>query len=207
MRRTTSLSLAAAGLAVLVFAGAVAAVGPHATNSAGTATGGGYGGGRGGGYGTGTPVTNPVVALTADQAAHLQAMAEDEKLAMDLYTTFAAQYGDVTFSSIATSEARHLSQVRTLLARYSVTDPTAGLAAGIFATKEIQDLYGQLLSDGSASLQAAWDAGRTVEVTDIADLDAALADGNLPWDVSRVYSNLRAGSEHHLASFDAVLGA
>jgi len=213
MRRTTFLSLAAAGLAALVFAAAVVAVGPHGTaGPAGNATaaGAGYGAGRGRdgtGIGSGVPRTAAVAPLTADQAARMQTMAEDEKLALDLYTAYAARYGDPTFSSIATSEARHLSQVRALLARHGVSDPTAGLAAGDFATPALQDLHDQLLASGAVSLQAAWEAGRTVEVTDIADLDTALEDGNLPWDVSRVYANLRAGSTNHLAAFEAVLGA
>lgn len=51
-------------------------------------------------------------------------MAEEEKLAHDLYTAFADRYEVRIFGRIAAAETNHLTAVRTLLDRYDVTDPT-----------------------------------------------------------------------------------
>jgi hypothetical protein len=144
--------------------------------------------------------------LGASQAAILQGMAEEEKLAFDLYTALSGTWSRNVWSNIARSETTHLSEVRTLLAEYGVADPTAGMAAGTFATPAIQQLYDSLLASGRSGETAALTAGRTVELDDIAHLDAALADAGLPADVALVYSNLRSASFQHLASFERLLG-
>ena len=138
--------------------------------------------------------------LTDDQKAELAAMAEEEKLAQDLYAAFNAQYDAMVFTRIAKSESRHLDAVRTLLKRYELTDPTVGLEAGEFVSDDTQALYDTLLADGSVSQDAAMEAGRTVEETDIADLTTATAGVTAP-DVLKVYERLLAASEKHLAAF------
>ncbi|TFC84234.1 DUF2202 domain-containing protein [Cryobacterium cheniae] len=138
--------------------------------------------------------------LTDDQKAELAAMAEEEKLAQDLYAAFDAQYDAMVFTRIAKSESRHLDAVRTLLERYELTDPTVGLEAGEFVSDDTQALYDTLLADGSVSQDAAMEAGRTVEETDIADLTTATAGVTAP-DVLKVYERLLAASEKHLAAF------
>ena len=161
--------------------------------------GGGNGPGDGTGGGSGlTDVASGT--LTDDQKAELTAMAEEEKLAQDLYVAFDAQYDATVFTRIAKSESKHLDAVRTLLERYELTDPTVGLAAGEFLTDDTQALYDTLLADGSVSLDAAMEAGRTVEETDIADLTAANEGVTAP-DVLKVYERLLAASEKHLTAF------
>jgi hypothetical protein len=155
------------------------------------------GGGTGGGVGL-TDVASGT--LTDDQKAELAAMAEEEKLAHDLYVAFDAQYDALVFTNIAKAETKHLDAVRTLLERYELTDPTVGLEAGEFLTDDIQDIYDTLLAEGSVSLDAAMAAGRTVEETDIADLKTATEGVTAP-DVLKVYERLLAGSEKHLVAF------
>ncbi len=139
--------------------------------------------------------------LTEDQRATLTAMAAEETLAHDLYVAFADKYEDSTvFSRIARSETKHLEAVRTLLERYDITDPTVGLEAGTFQDAATQELYDTLLAQGSASLDGAMEAARTVEMMDIADLTAA-ADGVTAPDVLKVYESLLAASQHHLTAF------
>lgn len=70
---------------------------------------------------------------------------------------------------------RHLTEIRALLTRYGVTDPTAGKADGQFASQEVQALYADLVARGSSSL------------------DAAL--------VTTVYTRLANGSRMHLRAF------
>jgi hypothetical protein len=138
--------------------------------------------------------------LTTDQKQQLAAMAEEEKLAHDVYTVLGDRTGDPRFERIAASEEQHLTAVRVLLTRYGVTDPTKGLDAGEFTTAAATNAYTDYVSKGSASLEAALGVGRTIESADIADLKAAVQGLDAP-DVSTVYDRLATASSHHLAAF------
>ena len=218
--RRAVAALGAMTLILSIGAGTVAAAGPNgggrgAGAASGTAAGGAQAGGaraRAGARATGPggsarafPVgTLPAGTLTADQSAALASMAEEEKLAQDLYGAFAARYPSVAWDNIGAAESTHLAAVRSLLARYGIADPTAGLAAGSFASTDIGALYDSLLARGSASEAEAFEVGRLVELDDIEELDAALAGVTAP-DVLRVYANLRRGSTQHLAAFTRLL--
>lgn len=138
--------------------------------------------------------------VTAEQTAVLTHMAEEEKLAHDLYVAFDEMYDAPVFSRIAGSETKHLDSVQVLLERYDIIDPTAGQMVGVFRTDATQELYDTLLAQGSVSLDAAREAARTVEEMDIADLTAAM-DGVTAPDVLAVYGHLRTASKHHLVAF------
>lgn len=164
----------------------------------------GRGMGRGGGamgMGGGAGLTTvPSGTLTSTQKSALAAMADEEKLALDLYTVLAAKYpADVQFARIARAESMHLAAVRTVLARYGITDPTAGLPAGQFANERTQSLYADLLA-GATSDATALAAGIAVEKDDVAALNAAKAGVTAP-DVLAVYAHLLAGSQRHLTAF------
>ncbi|MFM2438845.1 MAG: hypothetical protein RLZ55_1670 [Actinomycetota bacterium] len=164
-------------------------------------SGSGRGAGSGMGSGAGLDITNLASGtLTDQQKQTLASMAEEEKLAHDVYVTLAAKYpDDQQFARISKSETKHLEAVRALLARYQLADPTAGQAEGAFATVRFQDLYNQLTT-GATTSAAALQAGVTIEQTDIADLEAAKASVTAP-DVSSVYSHLITASQHHLNAF------
>jgi hypothetical protein len=170
-------------------------------NGNGTAMGRGngmQGGGMGGGMVGST--TAPSGTLTSSQKTALVGMADEEKLALDLYTVLATRYpNDVQFSRIMRAETMHLAAIRTLLTRYDVTDPTAGLPAGTFANAATTTLYTSLLASATSDATALA-AGVAVEKADIAALDAAKAGVTAP-DVLQVYGNLRAASERHLTAF------
>jgi len=158
--------------------------------------------GRGAGMGAGMGADLTGVAsgtLTATQKTMLAAMAEEEKLAHDLYVAFGEKYG-TPFSRITYAETRHLAEVRIVLKRYAITDPTAGKAAGTFTTATTQQLYNKLLAQGTARVDDANTAARSVESTDITDLKAAGAGVTAP-DVTQVYKNLLAASQRHLVAF------
>jgi hypothetical protein len=167
-----------------------------------TAPGMGYGRGNGGGPGAGMMAQDAVAqgTLTADQKTTLATMADEEKMAHDLYVALAAKYPDLTqFARVAQSETRHLAAVRSMLDRYGIADPTAGKAAGEFATASIQATYDKLLA-GATSSTAALAAGVTVEKADIADLAAAQSGLTAP-DVLTLYTHLSTASQHHLTAF------
>ncbi|BCY09295.1 DUF2202 domain-containing protein [Actinoplanes sp. L3-i22] len=209
-RRTATLvaagTLGLGGLAVA--APALAGAGPFGPGPFSTATVGpsapGRGYGMGSGFGAGRCMGLGVTAgqgtLTDAQKSTLASMAQEEKLAHDLYLAFAGRYDAVVFDHIAVAESRHLTMVRTLLQRYGVTDPTVNRPAGSFTDPAVQATYDTLLAQGGQSLSAALAAGQQVERTDIADLRAALDALTAP-DVTQVYTSLLAASEGHLTAF------
>jgi hypothetical protein len=223
MRRSTALGTGlAAGVAVLALVATPAvAQGPWSRtsttatcNGAGTAAGrtpgpaDGYGMGRGygmgngmgNGMGLGTRTPAAQGTLTDAQKRTLAAMAEEEKLAHDLYAALSAKYPDVVqFARIQRSETMHANAVRTLLTRYGITDPTVGVAAGRFTDTRLQGLYDDLLASATTA-DKALAAGVTIEKTDIADLTTALKGLDAP-DVSQVLTTLRAASQQHLSAF------
>lgn len=138
--------------------------------------------------------------LSPQTVQMLQHMVAEEKLAHDVYTVLGAKFDVPTFDNIANAEARHQSRVRALLTAYGISDPTVGDAIGTFDDPGLQTLYDQLVTQGRSSITAAANAGITVEKTDIADLDRAIAT-NPPADITRVLQALRSGSQRHLAAF------
>jgi hypothetical protein len=165
----------------------------------------GFNAGKGIGLGDGTCLgMAPTAAkgtLTGGQKVTLAEMAQEEKLAHDLYVAFAGRYDAVVFDRIARSETQHLTAVRGLLERYGLADPTAGKAAGRFSDGSWQADYDRLLAQGSADEKAALDVGMVVERADIEDLEDALGGLTAP-DVKQVYTHLVMASRHHLAAFE-----
>lgn len=146
----------------------------------------------------------PMGTLTDEQKAALAYMAEEEKLAHDVYTVLGKKYPKtVIFKRIATSEQRHWDVVGMLLDRYGIADPTDGTAPGVFASAELQTMYKDLL-DSATTRTTALKVGVAIEEDDIAELQKA-AEGVTAPDVSRVYSNLTRASEQHLSAFEARL--
>ena len=161
----------------------------------------GHGTGTGMGAGAHADLTNVASGtLTDAQKTTLAAMAEEEKLAHDLYAAFAETYSTRAFTRIANAETQHLSEIRVVLDRYDITDPTAGKAPGVFTTERFQELYDAQLATGAAGLDPAYAAANMVEKIDIADLKSATTGVTAP-DVLQVYTNLLAGSERHIAAF------
>lgn len=141
--------------------------------------------------------------LTQAQRDMLAYMAEEEKLARDVYTALGDKFPTATtFDRIASSEGQHLTVVRSLLDRYDIADPTAGKAAGVFASADIQALYREL--SAATTLTEAYQAGVAIEKDDLAEL-AKADDGVTAPDVNMVYDNLAKASEQHLAAFERRL--
>lgn len=146
----------------------------------------------------------PAAAATINEEvnADLVFMVQEERLAEDVYAYIADKY-DVSrpFTNIARSEQQHQDAVTVLLERYALTDPSAGMAPGVYADTDLQDLYNRLIAQADVSLAEAYKVGVAIEETDIADLKEALAEDGLPADVRVVYERLTAASENHLKAF------
>lgn len=176
--------------------------GNGATAGTDSTPGMGYGMRNGNGMGSGIAAQGTVAqgTLTAAQKTTLASMAEEEKLAHDLYVALAAKYpADIQFARIAQAETRHLAAVRAMLTRYGVADPTVGKAAGEFASSTFQSQYDSLLA-GATTSAAALAAGVTIEKADLAALAAATTGVTAP-DVLAVYGHLTTASQHHLTAF------
>lgn len=159
---------------------------------------------------TSVPTTLAAVArltpLSAEEAASLQFMREEEKLAHDVYVTLYEQWGLPVFNNIAASEQTHTETIAYLLDRYGVTDPAAGNALGVFTDPALQALYDQLVAQGDASAADALQVGAAIEEIDILDLQERLAETDQV-DIELAYQNLMAGSENHLRAFVTNLKA
>ena len=204
----------AASAASLMFVGAeVIAAGP----------GGGGGGGGGGG------------SLDANEASHLIFMREEEKLARDVYLSFAAMYpSQGVFANIATNaEQTHTDTMRDKVAQYNLTDPNPNTnnlpgSLGIFTGAEwgsyFTTKFNALTAAGAVSELDALMAGAFIEeldMHDIIDCPQVMVDAgyNDPCGLSYTdenglinsYSSLVDGSENHLRAYvgqiEAVIGA
>lgn len=131
-------------------------------------------------------------------------MREEEKLARDVYLTLFETWGMSIFQNIASSEATHMDAVKTLIERYDLVDPVQDNGVGVFDNETLQQLYDQLVAQGSQSLGDALRVGAAIEEIDILDLEAHLAETSRA-DIQSVYENLLAGSYNHLRSFASTL--
>ena len=132
-------------------------------------------------------------------------MREEEKLARDVYLYLNDKWNVPIFSNIATSEQEHTDAIKSLLTQYGVQDPSAKTSAGEFANPELQELYKQLIRQGSVSREDAYKVGVIIEEKDIGDLKAGIANTTHS-DIKTVYSNLLQGSNNHLSAFKTQLG-
>jgi len=180
------------------------------------------------------PDTDEVSGLDADEASHLTFMREEEKLARDVYLTFAEMYPEQDiFSSIATkSEQTHTDTMRDKLDQFNLPDPNPDTnnlpeSLGVFSGEEwgwyFTDRYRALTEMGAESELAALYVGALVEeldMHDIADCPQVMVDAGYKDPCGLRYTDERAlinayrsltdGSESHLRSYvgqiEAVIG-
>lgn len=170
----------------------------------------GGGQGKGGGQGGGMALaTEPAGELSDELEAQLIYLAEEEKVAHDLYVLADEKYGSDTdtYGNISQSETRHFSAMNRLLDLYGLDSTTdMGTPGEDFADDKLEMAYNASADKVEDSAEAAAAVGVEAEETDIADLKAALAMDNVPSDVERVLSNLVRASENHLSAFKNLQG-
>jgi hypothetical protein len=145
-----------------------------------------------------------VGTLTETESADLAYMREEEKLAHDVYIALYEKWGLSVFQNIAASEQTHTDAVKRLLDRYGLEDPAAGNSEGEFTSQTLQNLYDQLIEQGSLSIADALKVGAAIEEIDILDLEERIAQTDKA-DITRVYTNLLNGSQNHLRAFVSTL--
>jgi hypothetical protein len=143
--------------------------------------------------------------VSAAEAEGLAYMREEEQLAHAVYAASATRWTAVPlFANIAASESTHTAAVKTLLDRYSLSDPLAGLPATSFRTPAFTQLYEQLVAASALSLVQALQVGAQIEELDIHDIQVRLASVDNS-DIQLVYDNLQRGSRNHLRAFMSQL--
>lgn len=148
-------------------------------------------------------IINPPATITPEEVEMLKYMREEEKLARDVYLTFSDQYNLAVFTNISNSEQRHMDRVLCLLTHYEIEDP-ASTEIGIFNNSELQNLYNDLIAQGSESLQDALTAGATIEDADIHDLEEYSAQTSNEAMLT-IFGHLNCGSRNHLRAFSGLL--
>jgi len=152
------------------------------------------------GPGTCDECTAEMGTLTDEQVADLVFMANEEKMAHDVYAALADLHDLRIFSNIAASEARHFEAVNTVLERYG--QDTFALDDD-FTNPILESLYTELMEQAGDDQAAAMAVGLTIENTDIADLQSRMAEleTSAP-DAYQMYTHLLAGSENHRQAFE-----
>lgn len=151
-------------------------------------------------YGGAAAVLAP---LTAAETEALRFMREEEKLARDVYDALFEKWDLAAFRNIAASEQTNFDAIGRLLARYGVSDPAEGIAAGVYSNPELSALYNELMTKGAKSAQDALEVGVLIENTEIAGLENAL-EATAKRDLKRVYTNLMEASYNHLEAFETA---
>lgn len=147
----------------------------------------------------------PKESLSENEKSGLLFMREEEKLARDVYQTLYKSFSIPVFNNISKSEQRHTDAIKNLIIRYELNDPMKEDKTGIFINSELQDLYNELIKNGSVNRVEALKAGALIEETDILDLQKELKDHVDNKDITMVYNNLLRGSYHHLKAFVNLL--
>lgn len=143
-------------------------------------------------------------SLDATETEGLIYMREEEKLAHDVYITLYEQWGLSIFNNISKSEDNHENKIETLLNNYQIEDSVGDNPIGVFVNPDLQQLYNNLIAQGSQSLTEALKVGVLIEETDIADLQERIAQTDNA-DIQQVYQQLLSGSNNHLSAFTSNL--
>lgn len=143
-------------------------------------------------------------SLDATETEGLIYMREEEKLAHDVYVTLYEKWGLSIFNNISKSEDTHENKIETLLNNYQIEDSVGDNPIGVFVNPDLQQLYNNLIAQGSQSLTEALKVGVLIEETDIADLQERIAQTDNA-DIQQVYQQLLSGSNNHLSAFTSNL--
>jgi hypothetical protein len=148
-------------------------------------------------------VINPSDSISEAEIEMLNYMREEEKLARDVYLAMHELYNIPIFRNISKSEQHHMNQVLCLLQHYNLPDP-ASPDTGVFNNSELQELYDNLLEQGSVSLVEGLTAGATIEDKDIFDLENDMQNTANPA-ILNIFGKLSCASGNHIRSFSAWL--
>ena len=135
-------------------------------------------------------------AMSGDEIASLKYARQQTKLARDVYQALERRWGSGMFSTLARSESRQTAQAKSLLSRYRVRDPVAGMPEGRFADPSFERLYRSYVRQGQWSRWDARSAALRMEKGAIRAFRARLLSAANP-DLRRLLSQLQQVSTSH----------
>jgi hypothetical protein len=127
-------------------------------------------------------------------------MAEEEKLARDVYLALYEKWGSRVFLNIANAEQQHMDAVSAVMKDKEIANPVEDSEIGVFHNTEIAALYESLVAQGSTSIEEAFLVGAIIEDLDIYDLQRSIEASEDEVEIW-VYNNLLRGSESHMRAF------
>ncbi|WP_339917373.1 DUF2202 domain-containing protein [Yeosuana marina] len=141
--------------------------------------------------------------LSSQEIKDMKYMLEEEKVARDVYELLDKKWNLRVFNNIKQSEQRHMDMMENLLNSNKISYQFSD-KRGVFYNKELQKLYNDLTEKGLKSKYDALEVGKTIEVTDIYDLEKAkkLTTNS---QIKDVYSKLIFASNNHLRAFSRNL--
>ncbi len=151
-----------------------------------------------------TKDNNSEISLSDQEKSDLIFLRQEEKLAHDVYVYAFGKYEIPIFDNISNSEDTHMDAVLTLMNKYNIIDPAAGMTEGVFENDDLQLLYQQLISKVNLSSIQALEAGATIEDLDISDI-TSFYKNTTKADIIQVYDMLTCGSRNHLRGFTGQL--
>jgi hypothetical protein len=129
-------------------------------------------------------------------------MVEEEKLARDVYDFLYSKWDYKIFDRISSAEQRHMDAVSCLIEGFELANPIEEDVAGVFVNQNLAILYTELIDEGKASLEEAFQVGATIEDLDIADLIGLVANEEISNEaLIAVFGELTKGSRNHLRAF------
>ena len=143
--------------------------------------------------------------ITQEEIDGLIHMRIEEKVARDVYTILGTAYNEQVFLNIKLSEQAHMDAVKRMLDKYNIPDPLTTDEVGVFPNEYFQTLYDNLIAQGSISSYQGLLVGVAIEELDIVDLDYQLTSVVTNPGITKLYTNLKAGSVSHLAAFNKNL--
>ena len=137
------------------------------------------------------------------EVSSLLFMIEEEKMARDIYDALYEQTGLISFDRISDSEQKHYDTLLKTAEKLGIDTSALSTQTGVFTNVEVQNLYDQLMVQGSVSTEAALEVGIAIETTDIADLYSAIESTEISL-LGGVYENLLDASYNHLSAFESI---
>ena len=143
----------------------------------------------------------PYEPPTGAQRAALRFVAEQERLAMDLFLDLYNEWGDPVLLDLHTAEQTHRDAVVWLLGKYGLPDPAGGLPSGVYDDPELQALSDDLFFIGTERFTGALTAGAILAEASIDELEYQLDVEVDTWDVEFLYDTLLLAERNHLRLF------
>ncbi|MBN2664832.1 MAG: DUF2202 domain-containing protein [Bacteroidales bacterium] len=148
--------------------------------------------------------STPKEPISQAEIQILKYMADEEKLAGDVYKTLYETWNLRIFDNISKAEDHHQKLVVKMLTKYEI-EYTPKTDRGKYNDPKMEQLYLDLVLEGKKSIVDALKTGAKIEDLDIFDLNSAIENDVDSNDITAVFTNIRQGSYQHIKAFTNVL--